>query len=124
MISANGGIGGLTLAATNFGAVAGSSGGSGGTGGEVRIAGGNGVYAFTNPGGSIGWSGTGGAGLYGIAGEGIVSNQVSMTGVQAPGVSGALYGGGASGGINGPSATAQVGGLGGPGLVIITEFIT
>ncbi len=124
LISSNGGTGGATVAATNFGSSQGGDGGTGGSGGSFRSPGLPGTNTFSNPGGSFGYSGAGASSPYGSGGQGIINPAVSMTGVNFAGNSALGFGSGGSGGLNGPSQTATLGGAGTAGYVLITEFIS
>lgn len=123
LISANGGIGGPTLASTNFGAAQGGLGGSGGTGGTFDSPGQNGTNGFANPGAIIAWSGAGASSPYGSGGEGITNGNLTLAAVNLPGNNALGFGSGGGGGLNGPSNSATVGGAGTAGYVLITEYI-
>jgi hypothetical protein len=117
IISAAGGAGGATSAAGTAGQVQGATGGTGGTGGAYRF---QGQYGFDGDGffGSFVFTGTGGSGPLGSGGRG------RSLGGGGAGVSAVGYGTGGSGGASYNGSGAAAGGVGTPGIVIITEYIT
>lgn len=116
LMTAVGGSGGVTAAAATLGNVAGASGGTGGTGGSYRsngYAGGFGLWTGAN---QIVISGAGANSQIGMGGA-------NLAGTTATGNAAAIYGAGGGGAIALISQTAQTGGAGSKGVVIITEYI-
>lgn len=115
-LQATGGVGGLASAAsTGVRTVDGREGGVGSLG-DLNTKGSGSGYGFSN--GSITMS-TGSHGGSSVLGGGAVG--IIATGTQA-GVAGGDYGGGGSGSVNGPSNSAQTGGAGAGGIIIVKEF--
>ena len=116
LITAVGGAGGLTPAASTISTnQVGVVGGSGGTGGDFRSRGFSSSAAFSNPASSLIIPGNGANSQYGSGGLGTIA-----------GVGGAAagYGAGGGGSSNNASSAASNGGAGTSGIVIITEFVT
>jgi hypothetical protein len=113
-----GGAGGAQTGLVGNGIVDGAEGGQGGIGplGFIRVPGGGGAPGFASATGSIVVSGTGGASFFGGGTKGR-GTDTSLSGLDC-----LVYGGGGSGGANGPSQAAVEGGNGGPGLIIIDEY--
>lgn len=130
-----GGTGG-TGGTTSLGALLSATGGSGGvgdgvhtgTGGELGGAGGTGSSGSFNTSGSRGFPSMGFGTLnYSVGGSGgssILSGTATPTSTAtSAGATGVSYGGGASGAQTINSGTQAAGGVGGPGIVVVTEFI-
>ncbi len=66
----------------------------------------------------IAWGGNGGNSYFGGGVSGTVSG-----GAAVAGTNGTVYGGGASGASVGPNASTAAGGVGGKGIVVITEYV-
>ena len=129
ILTAGGGPGGSFVGANSGGgAVAGTAGGTG-TGGDLNIQGGSSGASLsqTVPGGLVTFtSGNGGSNQYGAGAAAVSGYSTGATG--GPGVAGSGYGSGGSGAANatvsgGGSLSAQPGGAGSPGMVLVTEFI-
>lgn len=121
LIDANGGSGGASGAANNRSSRTGSDGGSAGTGGDINIPGQAGhpaaaLYISDIPIGQC-WGGSGGSTPYGFGGKGITTESTSV-----PGKNGIGFGSGGGSAI-GTNGTAEAGGDGADGIVIITEYI-
>lgn len=115
----NGGGGGQTAIAVGFatGALAGL-GGTGGTGGYIHGPGDDGTIGIAQV---VNWSG-----VYqgGLGGDTLYGSGGAETIVSSPGNNGTGYGAGGGGTANLTSpASAQIGGNGAGGLIIITEYI-
>ncbi len=135
---ADGGTGGTTsVGATLLQATGGGGGQTSGAGTAIASlagAGGVGSLGNLNIAGGAGHNGTGvyttaGYGLGGHGGDSALGGGQSALGVQAgspsqPGQAANVYGGGGSGASCAQSNTQQNGGLGGPGVVFITEFLS
>lgn len=140
-VSNTGGAGGITGnnagtagGDTSVGTVCVAKGGSGGggnpgnastTGGAGGIAG-TGDLAFVGNGGEFGtfatiitFNGTGGNGAPGPFG----GQPVGQNSAQANGTAGSAYGSGGNGGVSFNGGGTAAGGAGGPGFVLITEFV-
>lgn len=119
IVQAGGGAFGNQSSAAAGGWNIGPSAPTGGTIGQIQLTGQGGgpaglMGAITQPFPGVGGNSPNG----GLGGQPAVSNNGSN-----PGNNGTVPGGGGSGAANGPSqATAQPGGSGGTGLIIITEF--
>lgn len=115
-VQGNGGTGGGTLA--NGSGRGGVQGGAGGTasGGDIHRIGGDGGAAWRNSadGFPIGDVGHGGESMLGGGASGVVSS--------GNGAAGSNYGGGGTGGYRAGAGTAQTGGTGAQGCVIVTEY--
>lgn len=125
LVTATGGNGGAGGAAySNFiQATGGGNGGSGGgTNSSLNIDGswGTDPFGFVGATYSYSTSGNGGASFFGGATRGTTQGG---TGTSNAAIAGKAYGGGGSGSGIGSSSTGVVGGAGGAGVVIITEFI-
>jgi hypothetical protein len=117
LMSANGGSGGVTVAAfTTNGTGVGGAGGTGGSGGSFRTPGQHGGFGFgfvtTN---AVPMSGNGGNTQIGAGGFGAAGN--------GGGNAGLGYGSGGAGLSNSVSQSAGAGGAGTAGIVIVTEYI-
>jgi hypothetical protein len=116
-----GGTGGGTMmtATAVLGQQAGRGSGGSASGGDLNIPGETAHFGFANPHNrpGVGWAGVGGGSALAMGGVGAYS------GTLADGVAGNFPGGGAAGGICGASqATPGVGGIGGAGCIILTEY--
>lgn len=122
LVTANGGIGGLTSAAVAYaGGVSGPSIPAAGTGNIVALQGCYGGGGFTSVSGG-GYVGVGGAG--GQSPLGVSCNQVVFTSSGTNGPDAYGYGSGGGGvGLGGSSAQTR-GGNGSQGIVIVTEFVS
>ena len=115
LITAFGGSGGLTQAATGIALFQqGGAGGTGGSGGDFRTPGQNGFWTVSNFPAGQNDGGPGGNSQYGAGG---------LIGNGADGSAGGGYGAGGGGTSNPQSASALTGGSGTAGIVIITEYI-
>jgi hypothetical protein len=127
LISANGGSGGAVISLFAVGdlTVAGGAGGTGGSGGSVRFPGANGTFAYIGVhAGSIGmaFSGQGNPGPF--TGGSTATTVANGAVVQASDGNAATgFGGGGGGALDYSNGTAQTGGAGSAGYVIITEYI-
>jgi hypothetical protein len=118
LISAGGGTGGASIAASN--ATGGSTGGNAGQGGT------GGISSYGNPGGGGYYSviaglihgGFGGNSLFAAGGA-----EENIFGSGFAGNTGGGYGAGGGGATNAASQSAQLGGAGTAGIVIITEYV-
>jgi hypothetical protein len=120
LISANGGTGGASIAASVSATVTqGVVGGTGGSGGSFRTPGQPGGGAAIYPSFGNVFSGAGGSTQYGAGGAGIIGMGVTSSG----GTAGLGYGAGGSGGVNAVSQSANSGGAGTKGVVIVTEYV-
>lgn len=117
LISANGGSGGLSNSVNGSIGVGGGAGGTGGTGGSYRVAGNPGSPGFlcTNT-NSIWVSGQGANSKFGNGGPPQIK-------VSSAGNAGAGNGTGGGGGANDASQSANLGGVGTKGIVVITEYV-
>lgn len=125
LITAKGGISNGTSGAGDPSLDSGQSGGTGGSGGSFSVDGGGGTPGFGKLfgiGPSFGvalLAGQGGGSYFGGGPRALASN-----GVSADGVTNNVYGGGGSGALTSYSVGAgNTGGTGGPGAIIVTEFI-
>ena len=124
LLTCNGGSGGtgtgnsVTNAPAQFG---GGAGGSGGSGGHLRIPGGPGGPGFSvaNNSGATNFRAIGG-----IGGASILGNPVHqlVAGGDNVGIAGQNYGAGASGATD-DDQTGSAGNTGGPGILVITEYL-
>lgn len=116
LITAFGGNGGVGTGGNSVDqtARAGGAGGTGGAGGFLRTPGAAGDSSL--PATVTTRSGAGGHSRLGFGGASVISNY-------AAGIAGANYGGGGSGATTNIATPGNVGGAGGPGIIIITEFI-
>jgi hypothetical protein len=122
IVSATGGVGGTTTA----GAVAiANSGGAGG-------AGASGDFNTTGDPGGSGWGycygppaqiAIAGSGAHGFYGGAPITMGSAVTSASSTGQTGTSYAAGGSGAYSTPSGSAQVGGAGSAGLIIITEYL-
>lgn len=125
LISAVGGTGGavVSTASPNGMSVAGGAGGTGGTGGNLRFPGANGGYALmhTNAAGFV-VTGQGMPGRFtgGAAAITVLDGAVPQA---ANGNAATGYGGGGGGALDYANTSAQTGGAGSGGIVVITEYI-
>jgi hypothetical protein len=101
----------------------GGAGGTGGTGGDLRIAGGRGGHSQYGFDGTAAYPSSPGAGGDSFMGRGARGDaQTTWSGGSAAGTAGQSYGGGAAGAVT-TSNTGQAGAAGGPGIIVVTEFI-
>ena len=114
-------IGGSGGAGSTGARAAGGAGGAGGTGGSFRVPGQRGQDGFTLTDGLAAVLLIGGDGGNAHLGLGAV-NPNKFTSTDTAGVAGNNYGGGASGAQD-DDPTGSAGATGGPGIIIITEFI-
>jgi len=122
LISANGGTGGVSPSTTTTqNSQDGSAGGTGGTGGSFRTPGQYGGSAFATNGtnASIRQSGFGGSSFFGSGG---LQHILATTGSVA-GTAGLGYGAGGGGALNYVSQSANSGGAGKAGIVVVTEYV-
>jgi hypothetical protein len=125
LISCTGGVGGSgsSPGSVNGAAAGGAGGTASGSGVSYSITGAKGFDAlWMNAGGAgvlFDQSGRGGQAMLGAGGGSLVT----IAGFASAGFDGA-QGGGASGGLVSGSAVGRAGGVGGNGIVIITEFIS
>ncbi len=119
LISAIGGTGGSAAAASATSVTsAGGAGGTGGTGGTVDIPGATGLYGYAAFGS---WS-AGGNGASSLFGSGAPGN-TAFSGTTSTGNAATVYGAGGSGCGSGTSQSAQTGGAGFKGIVVVTEYV-
>lgn len=121
LITALGGVGSSHGNIGNAVDTLGAPGGSGGTGGSFHSAGGSGTNGQTivlAAGIGTTSAGTGGSSSFGGGGSGGAANATASL----QGTTGGNYGGGAGGSANYTNAVVN-GAAGGPGLVVITEYI-
>jgi hypothetical protein len=114
LITAFGGTGGPTLAATTAGSGNGGAGGTGGSGGSFRTPGFIGGLAYFGVAGGSGFGGQGANSQFGSGG----AFQVNVTGLAGNG-----YGAGGGGVLNGGSQSAHTGGAGTAGIIVIDEYV-
>lgn len=114
LISANGGSGGVAGVAGAGSSGAGGAGGTGGTGGDFRNPGQQGTSGSTNF-GVFFLSGAGARSNYGNAGISIIG---ASSGAAAAG-----YGSGGGGSALNQNTSANSGGAGTAGIIIITEYV-
>jgi len=124
LISATGGQGGLNgpTASTNVNTIGGVSGI--GIGGNINITGTDGK---SGTGYDVSLEITGGTSVGGWGGSSYYAPELTNIGTASTGkdgLAGNLYGGGATGAFNYNNGTVRVGGAGGKGIVIITEYIS
>lgn len=116
-LTANGGSNGTQGVAATQGA-AGGGGGGGATGGDINVRGEEGVIGWW-PAAGVGISGMGASSNYGRGGQArAINSGLSLAGNSASG-----YGAGGGGAAVSNNTTTTSGGLGSPGIVIITEYI-
>lgn len=116
LLSATGGVGGLGDGTESVGN--GITGGAGGIGssGAFNLSGGSGGYGFCNAAANLSMGGNGGSSAF----SGSITPTSNSTQSGRDAVS---YGGGGGGGQTIKSGSQAVGGIGSPGIVIVTEFI-
>lgn len=119
LLSATGGFGGGSGGASTSSTGNGSPGGIG-SNGDINVRGGAGICGIGANSGAFSFAagGSGGSSYLGGGGAG-----AAAASGQGDGSVGGNYGGGGAGAICGVSGTASNGGVGGPGFVIITEYI-
>ena len=120
LITSNGGSGGLSSGSLSSSAFSqGGLGGTGGSGGSLVVNGNPGDPGMTVGGGSLN-GGTGGNSYFGGAALAPIDNNPigAVSGNSATG-----YGSGGSGSAGAVNASAQTGGNGSDGIVVVTEYI-
>ncbi|CAK7025467.1 hypothetical protein [Saezia sanguinis] len=116
-MSAGGGGAGSPGTSGTYGGATGGAGGSA-TGGDLNVVGFNGGLGWW-PSASVGTSGPGANSFYGAgAAPRLLAPNTSQAGISTNG-----YGAGGSGGASSGSTAVALGGNGGPGRVIVTEYI-
>lgn len=124
LITALGGTGGTTtsLAIVKSISTPGGAGGTGGSGGSYRVNGNQGGlgWASATDNMAIGGSGNGSPYAGSVNSASIVDSAIAQTTV---GTAATGYGGGGGGALTYVTATAQLGGAGSGGIVVITEYI-